>query len=254
LRHLASSGVVQQNYPMLVEAALAVGTMQLQAMGTVGGNLCQDTCCMYFNRSDAVRQSLEPCHKLGGDVCHVVNCSEDCWATYAGDLAPAFLVLGAKIRIADVGGEQTVPLTELFSGDGKQPYTLRPGQFITELSVPSPAPLSGGAYLKLRPRETLDYALLGVAVNLTMEADNEICKNAALALTAVDKAPLLLEEAKQLNGKKLTEELVGEVGRAAREKSQPIKSLYGFTVDYRREMIPVYVEMAIEQARQRATA
>jgi len=252
LRHLAASPVVKQKYPILAQAALAVGSAQLQAMGTVGGNLCQDTCCMYFNRSATIRQSLEPCHKLGGDVCHVVNCSEDCWATYAGDLAPALLVLGAKIKIASLEGEKIVPLTNLFSSDGKQPHTLQPGQFITEIRVPSPPPHSGGAYLKLRQRETLDYALLGVAVNLTMEPGDGICKDAALALTAVDKAPLLVAEAQHLKGKKLTDELIDELARAAREKSQPIKSLYGFTVHYRREMIPVYVELAVQQARQRA--
>jgi len=252
LRHLAASPVVKQKYPILAQAALAVGTAQLQAMGTVGGNLCQDTCCMYFNRSATMRQSLEPCHKLGGDVCHVVNCSEDCWATYAGDLAPALLVLGAKTRIAGLEGEKVVSLTDLFSNDGTRPHTLRPGQFITEIDVPPSAPHSGGVYLKLRQRETLDYALLGVAVNLTMEPGDGICKDAALALTAVDKGPLLVEEAKQLNGKKPTDELISAVAKAAREKSRPIKSLYGFTVHYRREMIPVYVELAMQQARQRA--
>ena len=252
LRHLAANPIVQKKYPILVEAALAVGTTQLQAMGTVGGNLCQDTCCLFFNRSELMRQSLEPCHKLGGEVCHVVNCSENCWSTYAGDLAPALLVLNAKIKIADVSGEKIVPVTELFSGDGTGPHTLAPGQFITEIQVPAPAPRSGAAYLKLRQRETLDYALLGVAINLTMAADDSICTDATVALTAVDKAPLLIDAARQLKGKRLTDESISELARAARDKAQPIKSLYGYTIHYRREMIPVYVAMATQEARQRA--
>ncbi len=95
LRRLAADASVTEKYPILEQATLSVGSPQLRAMGTLGGNLCQDNICLYFDPSAAVRQSVEPCHKLGGAVCYVVERSEVCWATYAGDVAPALLVLGA---------------------------------------------------------------------------------------------------------------------------------------------------------------
>src|SRR5690349_9968818 len=145
LRHVAADPSVGEKYPVLAQAARAAGSVQLQAMGTIGGNLCQNTCCMYFHRATGPRQSLEPCLKLDGDVCHVVAGSEQCWASYAGDLAPVLLVLGATLVIASPRDEKTMPVRDLFSGDGKRPHTLAPGQLITEIRVPSPAPHSGGA-------------------------------------------------------------------------------------------------------------
>jgi 4-hydroxybenzoyl-CoA reductase subunit beta len=95
LARLAADARVRQHYPAIVEAALAVGTWQLQSMGTVGGNLCQDTCCMYVNRPVEQRDGLSACHKIHGDKCHVVAGSDVCWANYAGDLAPVLLAPGA---------------------------------------------------------------------------------------------------------------------------------------------------------------
>ncbi len=252
LRHLAAHPTVREKYPILSQAARSVGTVALQAMGTVGGNLCQDTCCMYLDRSAWARQSREPCHKQGGHVCHVARGSQKCWASYAGDLAPALLVLGAKLRIADCHGEQVLPLRELFSADGNRPHTLRPGQLVTEIQVPSPLPSSGGAYLKLRQREALDYPMIGVAAHLVLKGRGAVCKDAALALTAVGRAPVVVEEAGALKGKKLTGALIQKLAQAARQKAHPVKNVCGLPVRYRLDMVEVYVESAVEQARQAA--
>jgi 4-hydroxybenzoyl-CoA reductase subunit beta len=248
LRHLAAHPLVKEKYTVLAEAASAAGTFQLQAMATVGGNLCQNTCCMYLHRATGPRQSLEPCLKLDGSVCHVVAGSEKCWASYAGDLAPALLVLRAKLKVADSHGEKIIPLHELFSGDGKCPQTLFPGQIVTEIQVPRAAPRSGGVYLKLRQRESLDYAWLGVAAHLTLEAEGATCKKAALALTAVDQAPVAVEEADRLSGEELTDELIQEVANAASKKAHAIKNVCGIRVRYRQNMVNVYAESALRQA------
>ncbi|MDP2268854.1 MAG: FAD binding domain-containing protein, partial [Deltaproteobacteria bacterium] len=114
LRHLASHQAVRDNYPLLMQAALSMGSTQLQAMGTIGGNLCQDTCCIYYNRPPMSRQGLDPCYKLGGGECHAVKGSKICWATYSGDIAPALLVLKAQLIIADKDGDKTLPVNSLF--------------------------------------------------------------------------------------------------------------------------------------------
>ena len=118
LRRLSEEPVAAAQYPLLADAARAVGSPQLRAMGTVGGNLCQDSCCVFYQGSVGSRGVLGLCRKAGGEVCHAVKGSRDCWATYMGDLAPALLALGAIAAVAGPGVERTIPLRELYSGDG----------------------------------------------------------------------------------------------------------------------------------------
>jgi 4-hydroxybenzoyl-CoA reductase subunit beta len=248
LRHVAANAVVGEKYPILVRAALDVGSAQIQAMGTIGGNLCQDTCCLYYNRPPMGRQGLEPCHKLGGDVCHAVPGSEACWATYCGDLAPVLLVLGARVRIVDSKGEKVIPLSELYSGDGRAPHTLHPGQVVHEVQVPGPSVYSGGSYLKLRVRKAIDYPLLGVAVTLALEGASGTLKDVRVALTGVEKAPLLIRAADELKGKKITDEVIEKLAGAAYKQAHPVNNTYGLTPTYRRDMIRIYVRSAVDQS------
>jgi 4-hydroxybenzoyl-CoA reductase subunit beta len=248
LRHLAASAAVREKYPILAHAALDVGSPQIQAMGSIGGNLCQDTRCLYYNRPPMWRQGMGQCHKLGGDLCHAVRGSKTCWATYCGDIAPVLLVLRARIKITNPKGEKVIPLSELYSGDGKAPHTLQPGQVIKEVQVPGLPDHSGGAYLKLRVRKTIDYPLLGVAVTLALEGADGTFRDIKVALTGVEKAPLLIEAADELKGEKNTEEVIGGLAEAAYKQAHPINNTYGLTPEYRRDMVRVYVKSAIHQS------
>lgn len=248
LRHLAANAVVREKYPILAQAGLSVGSAQIQAMGTVGGNLCQDTCCFYYDRAPMWRRGLEVCHKLGGDVCHAVRGSKTCWATYCGDLAPVLLVLGARIRIADSKGEKVIALSELYSGDGKAPHTLQPGQVVKEVQVPAPPDHAGGVYLKLRVRKTIDYPLLGVAVTVALEGRDGTLRDVKVALTGVEKAPLLLKAADELKGKRIIDEVIKSLAEAAYKRAHPINNTYGFTPKYRRDMVRIYVKSALQQS------
>jgi 4-hydroxybenzoyl-CoA reductase subunit beta len=251
LRQLVDDPIVQEKYPMLSAAARQVGTAQLQAMGTVGGNLCQDNLCMYYNRSPMMRLTIAPCLKLGGKVCHAVSGSKDCWAVYSGDLAPALIALRARVVVATVAGKKSMALTDLFTGDGKKPNRLKSGQIVTEIHIPPPAPRAGGAYLKLRMRKTIDYPLLGVAVALGVEG--QVCRDATLALTGVDKRPLWIAEAERLRGRAISDEAIGPVALAAHQQAHPLGNVSEMSAKYRRDMIDVYVRLAFQQAWQAAT-
>lgn len=244
LRRIASDPLVRSRYAALAEAAHLAGSVQLRAMGTLGGNLCQDACCQYFNRSP---MALEPCHKLGGEVCHVVRGSDDCWAVYCGDVAPALLALGARVTVASPRGESTLPVDRLYSGDGERPIALVPGELLSEVVVPTPPPRSGSAYLKLRPREALDYPLLGVAAFLAL-GPGRVVSDAAVALSAVDSAPVLVQEARLLRGRAPSEEAFDEVGRAARRLAHPMKNVCALPPGYRARMVEVYVRRALARA------
>ena len=244
LRHLAAAPVVKGNYPVLAQAALEVATAQIQAMGTVGGNICQDCLCLYYNKSAVSNNGLERCLKAGGDVCHTVKGSKKCWATFCSDLAPVFLALGAKIKIADREGERTMPLADLYSGDGRRPLTLRPGQLLTHIIVPPQVQPSGAVYLKLRVRKSIDYPALGVAVSIR-PADGG--RKVAVALTGVEKKPLLIEQDIP-EGQKIRDEEIDSLAEQAYAHAHPLNNLRDFTPTYRKEMVRIYVRSATQQA------
>ena len=246
LRQLARDPGVLSNYPMLAQAASMVGTVQLQTMGTVGGNLCQDNLCLYYNRPPMTRLSIAPCHKLGGDVCHAVSASKECWAVFSGDLAPALLALGAQLVIASAAEKQTIALRDFYSGDGLKPNVLKPGQILTHIIVPPPAPNSRAVYLKLRVRQTIDYPLLGVALYLAFEKGSNVCHEARLALTGVDRAPFLIEETERLKGKAIGAAEIGEIAQAAHRRARPLGNVSELSPKYRRDMVDVYVRRAFE--------
>jgi 4-hydroxybenzoyl-CoA reductase subunit beta len=248
LRRFAAHAAVREKYPFLAQTALAVGDAQLQAMGTVGGNLCQDTCCLYYNRQPMWRQNFDPCHKLGGRVCHAVKGSKDCWATYCGDLAPALLVLQASIRIAGSKKDKVVPLNQLFSGDGKKPHTLLPDQLLVEIHIPPVTPHTGGTYLKMRVRKTIDYPLLGVAAGLTVSPSDNRCENISIALTGVEKSPILIEEEQTPIKGDAFDDVIESLAERAYQKAHPINNTYGYSPKYRREMVKFYVKSAARQS------
>jgi len=253
LCRLAEHQLVREKYPVLAKAARDVGSRQLQSSATIGGNLCQDTCCLYYNRPPMLRQALGPCLKLGGDTCHAVRGSSHCWATYCGDLAPVLMVLNAAVRIADSAGDAVIPVQRLFSGDGRQPCALKPSQLVAEIQLPAPAADSAAVYLKMRIRKSIDYPLLGVALHLALQSDKKTVGAMALALTAVEKAPILIEPAEEPGGRTITDDLIDQLAQAAYKKARPINNTYGYTPGYRRNMARTYVKAAVRRTMDLAT-
>ena len=247
LRRLATHPAVRDNYPLLVQAALSMGSAQLQAMGTIGGNLCQDTCCCYYNLPAMSRQALEPCFKLGGGKCHAVKASKICWATYCGDMAPALLALQAELNITDRDGDKPLPLLGLFSGRGENPHNLQPGQLLKEIHVPPPGGASG-VYLKLRMRQSIDYPLLGVAVNIVPDPDRGTMQEVTLALTAVEKSPLLIAAPPATFASDDLGHQIAALAESATKMAHPIANTSGYSPRYRRTMVQVYVTQAISAA------
>lgn len=254
LSRLARDPDVNRHYPVLAEAARLVGSPQLQSMATIAGNLCQDSCCMFFNRPEEVRRPLPPCHKLGGCVCHVVTASDECWAPYAGDLAPVLIALGATATVADRDGEEVRPVANIFTDDGARPLALNPGQLITKIHCPAPLPHTGARYFKLRPRETLDYAVVGVATHVTLDPQDMTCRDIRVVLTGVASSPRLVAEAAELMGRKLTADAIEMIAQAAAKLSHPVKNVVGVQPGYRRSMVRVHVVRGLTESIEAATA
>lgn len=211
LSSIELSPVVQSDYMVLYEAIQMIASRQIKNMSTAVGNLCV--------------------------------------ATPASDVAPALSVLGAELRIASTAGERTIPIEGLFVGVNQT--SLKPGEIIIEILVPSPPAATGGAFLKL-VRTAVDIAKVNVAVTVTIT--NNTCQEAKLALGSV--APTLIRARKAeeaLKGKQLDQEVIEAAAQAAAEEAKPITDVRS-TAEYRKETTRVLVRRAIEKALERAKA
>lgn len=245
LRDLGESPLIRQHYPALAQAAEAVGTMQLRSMGTLGGNLCLDTRCIFYNQSKSWRKSRAVCFKMGGDVCHVVPNGKKCFAVFSGDMAPALIALGAKVRLISRSGERMVPMRELYTGDGKEPIALRLGDVLSEIRIPSPTQRQSSVYLKYRLRGATDFPLTGVAIRMDSNGDGS-CTNCKVVLSAVGSEPIEASKTQEIMiGKTPTEELIAQAARQAAQEARPLSNTPGSTPAYRRKMVTILARRAL---------
>lgn len=187
LASLASHPEILKLYPALAEAALAVAGPTHRAAATLGGNLCQDTRCIFYNQSDWWRQGNGWCLKYQGDKCHVVVKSDRCYATYHGDVAPVLMVLDAEALVLGPGGLRRVKMTEFYRESGADHLTLGAGEVLAAVALPA----QGGrraAYGKVRIRDAVDFPLAGVAAALRREG--AVIGDLRLAITGTNSAPL----------------------------------------------------------------
>lgn len=243
---LANSPLIKEKYAILRQAARQTSALPLRYMSSVGGNICLDTRCIYYNQSRAWRQRRAPCFKRGGQVCHVVKGGDHCYSVYQGDLAPPLVALEARVRISSVNGERVTPLTEFFTGSGETPNILSSDDILTEIQIPSPPPNILSSYQKLRVRQALDFPLAGVALVLTMNGGS--FQKVKVVLGAVLSSPIEVDEAEEiLQGSTPGDGLIERAAQAAYEKAHPVDNL-SMAASYRRKMIRVLFKRALNQA------
>lgn len=243
LTTIEHSDFLRQHYPVLPEAAKTVASPVLRNMGTIGGNICLDTRCLWYNQSFQWRTSCGFCIKKDGDLCHVAPSSTKCWAAFSGDTPPALLCLNAEIEIASASGIRRMKLSDFYTGDGVAYRKLQPTEVVTCVILPVSSAGYHGAYRKLRIRGSIDYPLAGVAV--VMKRSNGHIEDARVGITAVNPAPLLVTGATELlEGKRLTEELADAVGDLAAKTAKPLTTS-ALTPEYRREMIRVFTKRVL---------
>jgi 4-hydroxybenzoyl-CoA reductase subunit beta len=244
---IAASPVVRRSFPALAEAAGTIASPVLRTMGTLGGNLCLDTRCLWYNQSLFWRKSCNFCLKKDGGLCHVAPGGQRCWAAYSGDCAPALLALDAEIEIASPRGTRRLPLADFYTGDGMNRMKLAGDEMLTRVVVPAASAGRRGVYLKFRIRDSIDYPLAGVAVTLQVNAGG-VCEQGAVALTALNPKPLVVPGSREaLAGARLSGELLDTLATLASRAMKPLTTSAS-TPDYRREIAKVFVRRAVKQA------
>ncbi len=228
LSDIAEHPVIRRDYTALAEAAEAVATLQIRNVGTIGGNLCQRPRCWYF------RDPHVHCLKKGGDQCyavrgdnryHAIISPGPCYIVHPSDCAPALIALGAKVTIAGAKGTRTVALKHFFQMPDKNlkgENVLQPGEVVTQITVPKPKAGTRSTYLKVREKDSFDWALVSAAVVLQMQG--EICRVATVVLGGVAPVPYdSASAAKMLVGKPVTVQTATAAGKAAVEQATPLE-------------------------------
>jgi 4-hydroxybenzoyl-CoA reductase subunit beta len=237
LAELAAHAQVVMHYPVLAQAAACIAGPTQRNMGTVGGNLCLDTRCLFYNQSEWWRSANNHCLKTTGDICHVAPKSRGvCFATFSGDLAPALMTLGAEVDLAAPTGARSVPLRSIYigyarqdapitetQGDGKYYLSLRPGELITRVRARNTLGLRSG-YEKIRIRRSIEYPVTGVAVALRREGD--ILVELRVAFTGTNPRPVLLEGTSALCGGALDERVLKGLDGLVRDQIMSMKTTF----------------------------
>jgi 4-hydroxybenzoyl-CoA reductase subunit beta len=242
IEEVAAHPLVARDYPAVAEAALAIAGPTHRAVGTVGGNLCLDTRCRYYNQSEPWRTANNYCMKLVGDTCRVAPKSDRCYAAYSGDLAPALMVHGAVAEIAGPGGTRHAPLAEIFADDGIVYLTLAPGELLVAVRIPVADGWHSG-YEKIRTRGAIDFPLVGVAVALRHEGGK--LRNLRIAITGADSRPLLVAGLDELCALPLDEALA-RLDKLVRKQVGPMETTIA-PATYRRRVVPVLARRLIHR-------
>jgi 4-hydroxybenzoyl-CoA reductase subunit beta len=234
LAQLALDLRVAERYPVVAQAAGSIAGPTHRNMGTVGGNLCLDTRCIFYNQSQWWRQANNHCLKTTGDICHVAPKSRGvCFATFSGDLAPALMTLGAEIDLIGPGGRRTLPLQQLYigharhdgsaAGDGKNYLSLRPGELVVAVRAKYQPGLRS-AYDKIRIRRSIEYPVAGVAVALRREG--EALADLRVAITGTNPRPVLLEGTQGLCGGGLDARVLEGLEELVRDQIMSMKTTF----------------------------
>ncbi len=246
LTEVVNTAAVREKYLALWQAAAQVATPQLRNMGTLGGNLCLDTRCSYYNQNEDWRRAIDFCMKKDGEICWVATASKRCLAVSSTDTAPALISLGARVKLVSAGGEREVLLADLYRNDGMDYLTRKPDEILTEVSLPKRDGWKS-TYWKLRRRGSFDFPVLGVAAAVRTAPDGTV-EEARIVLGAVSSRPLVTKAGDLLVGRKLTDEAIAEAGGKCSSAAKPMDNT-DLDLYWRRDVVSAFVGYALREIR-----
>jgi 4-hydroxybenzoyl-CoA reductase subunit beta len=238
---------IRATIPGLWQAAIQVATPHLRNMGTIGGNLCLDTRCTYYDQSHEWRKAIDFCMKKDGKTCWVATSSPRCLAVSSTDTAPMLQALGARVRLVSASGDRDVPIADLYDNDGMHYLTRRPDEILSEVIVP---PQDGwrSTYWKLRRRGSFDFPVAAVAAAARLDADGRV-QAIRLVAGAVASRPLSASRAEALLvGGALTDERIASAAQAVYEVAKPMDNT-DFELVWRKKMVTTLAAYALRELR-----
>lgn len=246
IHELATHAEVQNRLPSLAQAASQIAGPQLRRMGTLGGNVCLDTRCVYINQSESWRSALGFCLKKEGDTCHVTETGKKCVAAASNDSAPVLMSLGGRVELFSPRGLRVLSLDAFYVNDGIHNTALAPDEILTRVRVPNPSATRHMAFEKLRLRGAIDFPLLNLALAYDLDAAGMLTAP-DLVISAIAARPRRI---RSLPEGRLDAALIDAFAQAAYDAVRPLSNINA-DAQWRREMVPVLVRRAFEVSRNR---
>lgn len=235
---------VRLHFSALADAAGHVAGPQIRNSATLGGNLCLDTRCTYYNQTEFWREALGYCLKKDGTVCHVTRVGAKCVAAHSADTPPVLITMAAVADLVGPKGERTVPIRDFFVADGIENTVREPGELVVRIRIPLPQRGFRAVYRKLRQRQSIDFPLLTVALAATLDGDR--VESMTGVVTALGARPRELAGwGDMATGQPLTQELVEALALRAHKQCHPLENII-VDADWRRAMVPVFVRRALD--------
>jgi 4-hydroxybenzoyl-CoA reductase subunit beta len=243
LSEVARDPLVRRRLPSLAEAAGQVAGPQIRNQGTLGGNLCLDTRCTYYNQTEFWRQALGYCLKKDGDVCHVTRTGKKCVAAHSADTVPALITLGAEVDLVSADGTRTVGVDPFFVADGQWNTVRRRDELLARVRIPLPAAGVRTAYTKVRQRSSIDFPLLSIAAAADVDGDERV-RALSLVVSALGARPRVVSGLEKLAAGLRLADAADAVAQQAFKQCHPLENIIVDT-DWRRAMVPVYVRRTL---------
>jgi 4-hydroxybenzoyl-CoA reductase beta subunit len=247
---LRDSELIRTHFPALADAARLIGAPSIQHFrGTIGGNVCLQTRCLYYNQSAVWRSGRSPCHKDHGKICYAEENSDRCRSANQSDGACALMGLGARIVLNSTRGKRSLAIEDFFTSRGEAPFAAGSDELVTEIQIPAPGEREGNSFQKLAYRSAMDYALVSATAWLTVEKGR--LSGARLVIGGAGASPLLLKETSdKLVGKEVHDKYAVEetVKQARSHASAFMVDNLGSTLEYRKKMSAVMVKRAVDEA------
>ena len=248
LANIIRDDKVRVRFPAFAAAVASISSPPLRNMGTIGGNLCVDTRCTYYNQTEEWRRSIDYCLKEDGKICWVATKSPKCWAHTASDSAPILCALDAKVRLVSASARRELLLADMYVDDGIDYLAKQPDEILTEVIVPgsSDSDHCRSAFWKLRRRGSIDFSTLSVAAAVWTD-DNDVVTRASMYLGAVGSAPMPVAEIETvLVGNKMSEDGIAEIAHVAHKIARPMDNT-DFAASWRGKMTVQYVTAVLRE-------
>ncbi|MDH4181716.1 MAG: 4-hydroxybenzoyl-CoA reductase subunit beta [Betaproteobacteria bacterium] len=245
LARVVRDDAIARALPALQQAAASVAGPSHRTAATLGGNLCLDTRCVFYNQSEWWRRANDFCLKHGGDTCHVAPQGTRCHAAYSGDTAAALIALAAEAEVAGPQGSRRVPLERMFVDDGAKHLALGRGEILLRVHVPPQPAGSRNAYRKARPRGAIDFPLAGAAARVALD-DGGAIASLRVALTGTNSHPLLLDGTAECVGRPVDEAMLGGLAKRVQKQAKPMRSTVTSS-NWRRTVAAVLVRRVVAE-------
>lgn len=247
LADVVRSPVVLEKAPLLAEAAQHVASNEIRHMATLGGNLCLETRCTYYNQSHTY-QYVEPCFKRNGERCYLIPKGKKCQAVFMADTVPALICLDAKVEIQSDTNSRQLPVAEFYTGDPLSPIALSEGELVSTVIIPNAGPYRGTGFTKFSLRGGMEFGAVTVAALLDRADDGTTCRTARIAVGSVSARPVRAVKAEAaLTGEELSEEFLWEVAKKVATEVRPAMH-HGYSVPFLRACLEVQAYRTLTKA------